>query len=72
MKNGAKQYYVALMVARHSETLEPMVVYSCLYKGEKGAIWARPLKMWEEDVIDELGQKVPRFKLIGPAVDPDS
>lgn len=51
--------YEVIGVARHSETLEEMVVY----KNEKGEIWVRPLEMFLEEV--ELnGQKVPRFKYI--------
>ena len=38
-----KEYRV-LYTARHSETLEPMVVYQALY-GERG-IWVRPAAMW--------------------------
>ena len=36
--------YLVLYTARHSETLEPMVVYQALY-GERG-IWVRPAAMW--------------------------
>lgn len=52
-------YYEALYIARHSETLEPMVVYKALY-GD-GGIWARPASMWNETVEHE-GQTVPRFR----------
>ncbi|MBR6555662.1 MAG: DUF1653 domain-containing protein [Clostridia bacterium] len=38
--------YRVIGMARHSETLEPMVVYQALY-GEKG-IWVRPAHMWSE------------------------
>ena len=38
--------YRLLYVAKHSETLEPMVVYQALY-GEMG-IWVRPAQMWNE------------------------
>ena len=38
--------YRLLYVAKHSETLEPMVVYQALY-GEQG-IWGRPASMWNE------------------------
>ena len=38
--------YRLLYVAKHSETLEPMVVYQALY-GEMG-IWVRPAAMWNE------------------------
>ena len=40
--------YRLLYVARHSETLEPMVVYQALY-GDMG-IWVRPAAMWTEQV----------------------
>ncbi len=54
--------YEVLGVAKHSETLEEMVVYKALY-GE-GGLWARPLKMFLEEVEVE-GQKILRFKYIG-------
>lgn len=53
--------YRVLATARHSETLEELVVYQALY-GEK-EIWVRPLVMFLEKIeID--GQFQPRFKLI--------
>ena len=45
-------------VARHSETLEEMVVYRALY-GE-GGLWVRPAAMWNETVTHE-GVLQPRF-----------
>ena len=45
-------------VARHSETLEEMVVYRALY-GE-GGLWVRPAAMWSETVTRE-GVLQPRF-----------
>ena len=50
--------YRLLYVAKHSETLEPMVVYQALY-GEMG-IWVRPAAMWNEQV-DRDGYHGPRF-----------
>ena len=50
--------YEVLGVAKHSETLEPMVVYRALY-GE-GGLWVRPASMWTEEV-DRDGYKGPRF-----------
>ena len=39
--------YELLYVARHSETLEPMVVYRASLYGERG-VWVRPAAMWSE------------------------
>lgn len=50
--------YRLLYVAKHSETLEPMVVYQALY-GEQG-IWVRPARMWTEH-IDRDDYHGPRF-----------
>ena len=54
--------YRLLYVAKHSETLEPMVVYQALY-GEQG-IWVRPAHMWSE-TVDRDGYRGPRFTYIG-------
>ena len=53
--------YQVIGVAKHSETLEPMVVYQALY-GEKG-IWVRPATMWNE-IVEKDGYKGPRFIFI--------
>lgn len=54
--------YLVLYQAKHSETLEDIVVYQALY-GERG-IWVRPLEMFLEHVeID--GKLVERFKELG-------
>lgn len=50
--------YRLLYVAKHSETLEPMVVYQALY-GDMG-IWVRPAAMWNEH-IDREDYHGPRF-----------
>lgn len=55
--------YELVDVAKHSETLEPMVVYRALY-GE-GGLWVRPAKMWSEHV-ERDGYQGPRFQYIGP------
>ena len=54
--------YEVLCVAKHSETLEEMVVYRALY-GE-GGVWVRPAAMWEEE-IERDGKKFKRFEYIG-------
>ena len=56
-----KEYRV-LSLAKHSETLEDMVVYQALY-GEMG-IWVRPARMWKEEVTHQ-GRQVKRFTYIG-------
>ncbi|MBQ8339868.1 MAG: DUF1653 domain-containing protein [Clostridia bacterium] len=53
--------YEVLGVARHSETLEEMVVYRALY-GE-GDIWVRPASMWLE-TVERDGKVMPRFARI--------
>ena len=53
--------YLLIGVAKHSETLEPMVIYQALY-GEK-ALWVRPADMWTEEVVRD-GYRGPRFLFI--------
>ena len=53
--------YEVIGVAKHSETLEPMIVYKALY-GD-GELWVRPYAMFFE-TVDVNGTKVPRFKKI--------
>jgi hypothetical protein len=53
--------YKILAIARHSETLEEMVVYQALY-GEFG-VWVRPLTMFLENVMID-GQEKPRFRAV--------
>jgi len=56
--------YRVLGLARHSETLEPLVVYEALY-GERG-LWVRPAAMFVETVAHD-GRRVPRFACVAPA-----
>jgi len=56
--------YRVHFVAKHSETLENMVVYEAVESDTKASskFWVRPAKMWFEEVeID--GKKVPRFQM---------
>ncbi len=50
--------YEVLCVARHSETLEEMVVYRALY-GDFG-VWVRPATMWSE-TVERDGKTYCRF-----------
>ena len=54
--------YEVIGIARHSETLEELVVYRPLY-GDHG-LWVRPRRMFTESV-ESNGQTVPRFELVG-------
>ncbi len=53
--------YEVIGEARHSETLEPMIVYRALYGDHE--IWVRPLESFKEDVVVD-GVTQPRFKLL--------
>ena len=53
--------YEVIGIARHSETLEPMVVYKALY-GD-GGIWIRPADMWNE-TVERDGKRYKRFEKI--------
>ena len=64
MKTGIYKHYKGnrykvIGTAKHSETLEELVVYQQLY-GEMG-LWVRPLTMFNESVEME-GKQVPRFE----------
>ena len=56
--------YEVVAVVRHSETLEPLVLYRALY-GERG-LWVRPYAMFVETVAVD-SQRVPRFAQLAPA-----
>ena len=53
--------YEVIAIAKHSETLEEMVVYRALY-GEHG-LWVRPAKMFFE-TIERDGKRMKRFGLV--------
>ena len=54
--------YTVVGTARHSETLEALVVYRQEY-GDRG-LWVRPAAMFMETVSID-GRHVPRFERIG-------
>lgn len=55
--------YEVISIAKHSETLEDMVVYKATYQPEGENWWVRPLKMFLETVIIE-GAEQKRFEKI--------
>ncbi|MDF2437275.1 MAG: hypothetical protein K0Q95_1651 [Bacteroidota bacterium] len=63
-KHYKGKLYEVIGTARHSETLEDLVVYKALYQPEGENLWVRPAKMFSEEIeID--GIKKPRFELLG-------
>lgn len=53
--------YQLLHIAKHSETMEEMVVYRALYGADE--IWVRPASMWSETVRTDT-YTGPRFRYI--------
>jgi len=66
-KHYKGNFYKVLGVAKHSETLEDLVVYEALYDNPRSKLWVRPLKMFVEEVEVE-GKRVPRFEYISEKV----
>ena len=56
--------YRVIGIAKHSETMEDIVVYEALYENEISKLWARPIKMFLGEV-EVNGKKFPRFEYIG-------
>lgn len=53
--------YEVIGIARHSETLEELVIYKSL---QDQSFWVRPLSMWNER-IEKDGKIYVRFTYIG-------
>lgn len=53
--------YEVIAIAKHSETLEELVVYRALY-GEH-SVWVRPVSMWNE-TVERDGKTYQRFTYI--------
>lgn len=60
--------YQVIGSARHTESLEHVVVYRALY-GEQG-LWVRPVSMFVETVIVDNHQQ-PRFDYLGKELPQD-
>lgn len=55
--------YEVIGIARHSETLEELVVYKATYQKEGENLWVRPLTMFNETIITD-GVEKKRFEKI--------
>ncbi len=72
MKPGIYQHsktgreYRVHFIAKHSETLEELVVYETLYDNPKSRYWVRPAAMFEE-IVEIRGQRLPRFVFVRDA-----
>lgn len=53
--------YEVIDLARHTETLETLVLYRALY-GDRG-LWVRPLAMFLE-TVEVAGRRLPRFEKV--------
>ena len=63
-KHYKGKYYEVLGIAKHSETLEDLVVYRTLYPNKLSTLWVRPLAMFQGKVIVD-GEEVERFTYVG-------
>ncbi|MCC6182656.1 MAG: DUF1653 domain-containing protein [Bacteroidia bacterium] len=57
------KHYEVIGLAKHSETLEEMVVYKALYQPEGQNLWVRPKYMFEE-TITVNGKPMKRFQKV--------
>ena len=66
-KHHKGKEYEVIGVARHSETLEEVVVYRALYKSPESGeneLWVRPVSSFLGRATDASGKKVPRFEFV--------
>ena len=62
-----RNFYRVLGIAKHSETLEDLVVYEALYDNPRSKLWVRPMRMFQERV-EYNGKMVPRFTFISEEI----
>jgi hypothetical protein len=55
--------YEVIWIAKHSETLEDLVVYKTLYENNTSNLWVRPKLMFNESINIDW-KVIPRFKYI--------
>lgn len=57
--------YEVIGTAKHSESLDEMVVYKALY--DDGSMWVRPASMWDE-TVERDGKVYKRFTYVGDEI----
>ena len=62
-KHYKNKKYRVIGIAKHSETLEDLVIYEALYDNEVSKLWARPISEFTDEV-EYNGKKVKRFERI--------
>lgn len=55
--------YRVIGVAKHSETLDDVVIYECMYKDPTSKTWVRPVSVWNEKLSFD-GKIVKRFTFV--------
>jgi hypothetical protein len=60
--------YRVHFVAKHSETLEELVVYETLYDNPASKFWVRPAAMFTE-LVEVRGERGPRFVFVSPSLE---
>ncbi|KYG63783.1 hypothetical protein AZI86_13245 [Bdellovibrio bacteriovorus] len=63
--------YKFLGIAKHSETLEDLVVYETRYPNELATLWVRPREIFESEIEFE-GKMTPRFRKARIQITPTS
>ena len=69
MKTGIYKHYKTgnlynvIGTGKHSESLEDLVFYEALYDNKMSKLWARPVKMFTENV-EKDGKLIPRFTFV--------
>lgn len=56
-------FYKIIALAKHSETLEDLVVYEVEYENPVSKVWVRPLALFVDKIILN-GEEKNRFELI--------
>jgi hypothetical protein len=69
MQPGIYQHYKGpkyrvIGLCRHSETLEELIYYECLYNNPNGQFWVRPRNMFD-GMVEVEGEMRKRFTFVG-------